>query len=298
MRQTAHIPVLLHEVVSLLDVEHDDVVVDCTLGGGGHAYVLAQKLSKDGMFIGIDLDPDALLRAQERLQDLPCTKIFVEDNYRNLSAILAAHKISRISKALIDLGLSSDQLDVSGRGFSFTKNEPLSMTFGRQATFEAEEIINDWDVENLITIFRRYGEEPFAKRIAHAIVVTREKAPIKTTSELVDVIEWALPPYILATARKRPVTRVFQALRMTVNDEYRSLTEGLDAIMAHLEEKGRIAVITFESITDRTVKRTFKQWAQEGKGSLLVKKPIVPTSEETTHNPRARSAKLRVLLKN
>jgi 16S rRNA (cytosine1402-N4)-methyltransferase len=294
---TVHTSVLLHEVVSLLDVEHDDVIVDCTLGGGGHAYVLAQKLSKDGMFIGIDLDPDALLRAQERLQDLPCTKIFVEDNYQNLSLILATHKIPFISKALIDLGLSSDQLDQSGRGFSFTKDEPLSMTFGRKATFDAQEIVNDWDEENLVTIFKQYGEEPFAKRIARAIVTSREQVAIVTTSDLVHIIEEALPRYIIKTARKHPATRVFQALRMTVNDEYQSLTLGLGAIMEHLESHGRVAVITFESVTDRTVKHTFRQWAQEGSATLLTKKPIIPSLEETERNPRARSAKLRGILK-
>ena len=295
---TVHTSVLLHEVVSLLDVEHDDVIVDCTLGGGGHAYVLAQKLSKDGTFIGIDLDPDALARGQERLKDLPCKRIFVEDNYQNLSAILAIHKIPFINKALIDLGLSSDQLDQSGRGFSFTKDEPLSMTFGRKATFDAQEIVNDWDEENLVTIFKQYGEEPFAKRIARAIVTSREQVAIVTTSDLVHIIEEALPRYIIKTARKHPATRVFQALRMTVNDEYQSLTLGLGAIMEHLESHGRVAVITFESVTDRTVKHTFRQWAQEGRATLLTKKPTIPSVEETEHNPRARSAKLRGILKN
>lgn len=296
--ETVHTPVLLHEVISLLDVKHDDVIVDCTLGGGGHAYALAQKLSRDGTFIGIDLDPDALARGQERLKDLPCRKIFVEDNYRNLSVILAMHKIQFISKALIDLGLSSDQLDQSGRGFSFTKDEPLSMTFGKKAIFNAQEILNDWDEENLVTIFKQYGEEPFAKRIARAIVTSREQNAIVTTFDLVRIIEKALPRYIVKTARKHPATRVFQALRMTVNDEYRSLTLGLSAIMEHLNSYGRVAVITFESVTDRTVKHTFRQWAQEGDATLLTKKPIIPSAEEAEHNPRARSAKLRVILKN
>lgn len=297
MRQTAHIPVLLHEVVALIDVEPDDVIVDCTLGGAGHAYALAQKLSANGTFVGIDLDPEALARAQERLKDLPCKKIFVEDNYRNLSVILAAHKIPFISKALIDLGLSSDQLDTSGRGFSFTRDEPLSMAFGKGHTFDAAEIVNTWDEENLATIFQKYGEEKFARRIAHAVVTEREKKEIRTTHEVVAVIEQALPKFILKTARKHPATRVFQALRMTVNDEYQSLTHGLDAILQHLAPQGRVAVITFESIMDRAVKHTFRQWADASIAMLLTKKPIIPGADEVVRNPRARSAKLRAILK-
>lgn len=295
---TAHTPVLLKEVVDALMVQPNDVVVDCTLGGAGHALALASKLSKDGTFVGIDLDPEALERAQERLKDFSCKKIFVESNYKNLESILKTNEIKHVDKMLIDLGLSSDQLDASGRGFSFTKDEPLSMTFGKGHTFDAAEIVNTWDEENLATIFQNYGEEKFARRIARTLVTAREKETVKTTHDLVKIIEQALPTFILKTARKHPATRVFQALRMTVNDEYPSLVEGVNAAKAALAPEGRIAVITFESIMDRAVKHSFKKWVEEGEGKVLTKKPITPTQDEIEKNPRARSAKLRVFIKN
>ncbi len=297
MTPTVHTPVLLHEVVALLNVQQNDTIVDCTLGGAGHAYALAATLSRDGLFIGIDLDRDAIGRGEGRLNGLSCKKIFVEDTYRNLGAILTAHGVDRIDKVLIDLGLSSDQLDVSGRGFSFTKDESLSMAFGQTPVFDAREIVNTWDEENLITIFRQYGEEVRAGRIARAIVHAREAQPIDTTQELVAVIEQALPSFIVKTARKHPATRIFQALRMTVNDEYQSLTEGLETIIRYLAPHGRVAVITFESVMDRVVKRAFKQWANDGIVTLLTKKPVIPSSDEIRDNPRSRSAKLRVALK-
>jgi 16S rRNA (cytosine1402-N4)-methyltransferase len=299
MKTTVHTPVLLQEVEECLNIELGDTVVDGTVGGGGHAYALASKLSSRGVFVGIDLDPQALARAQTRTESLPCKKIFVEDNYRNLETILSENGIDSVNKVLIDLGLSSDQLDVSGRGFSFTRDEPLSMVFGQKGiTFTAAEIVNEWDVENLTSIFQGYGEERSSWRIAQRIVQEREKTPIETTTQLVQVIESAIPAWKRKTARTHPATRIFQALRMAVNDEVRSLEEGLAAIAAHLAPGGRVAIITFESITDRIVKHTFRDMAEDGRGTVLTKKPIIPREREVVNNPRSRSAKLRVFEKN
>lgn len=296
--QTVHTPVLLQEVETYLDVQPGDTVVDGTVGGGGHAFALASHLSSTGTFVGIDLDTDALVRAQKQLELLSCKKVFVEDNYRNLDNILTVHSIETVDKALIDLGLSSDQLDVSGRGFSFLKDEPLSMVFGTKGIlFSAAEIVNEWDAENLTTIFQSYGEEKSAWRIAYRIVEEREKAPINTTADLVRVIESVIPAWKRKTVRTHPATRVFQALRMAVNDEFRSLEEGLAAIQGRLVPGGRVAIITFESITDRVVKHTFRKLAEEGKGTVLTKRPVTPSEEEVQKNPRSRSAKLRVFEK-
>lgn len=290
-----HESVLSQEIITGLDIRDDDTVVDATLGNGGHSYSIA-RLGKKVHIIGIDLDPDAIERSKERLKQFS-NITYVEDSFRNLDSILTHLRLSSINKALFDLGLSSNQLEESGRGFSFQKNEPLLMTFGKNHKgFTAEQIVNEWDEENIRHIIRGYGEERFAGRIAKAIVRVREVSPIKTTSKLVEVISSAIPMKN-RHGKIHPATKTFQALRITVNDELRSLEDGLTSAFNHLAPTGRIVAISFHSLEDRIVKQMFRAWSDTKLGILLTKKPITPRDEEIIRNPRSRSAKMRIIEK-
>jgi 16S rRNA (cytosine1402-N4)-methyltransferase len=291
--EEGHRSVLLHEAIEGLAVRPDDVVIDGTLGGAGHARAAAERLGKDGTFIGFDLDTDAILRAQEALADAAPRIVLVQSNFRHLKRELAERGITHIDKALFDLGWSSYQLSV-GRGFSFLRDEPLAMTYAKEgAPYTAATIVNEWEESSIADVIFGWGEERYARRIARAIVERRAERPFETTGELVDVIKAAVP------ARYRhgglhPATRTFQALRIAVNDELGALTEALNAAWELLAPGGRIAVITFHSLEDRIVKQTFLRFADNG-GERITRKPIVPSTEELAENPRARSAKLRVI---
>jgi len=293
-----HRSVLLHEAVESLSIAPNDIVVDATLGGGGHAKRIAEKLGKEGIFIGFDLDGSAIERSREALAGtLPRTHFF-QDNFRNLSAKLQEAGIPHITKALFDLGWSSYQLD-SGRGFSFLKDEPLLMTYATEIisqTLTAEKIVNEWEEGNVADVLWGWGEERYSRRIARAIAEARARKPIKTSRELAEIIANAVPR-AYRHGRIHPATRTFQALRIAVNDELGALAEGLRGAWEKLSPGGKLAVITFHSIEDRIVKQTFAAWEKEGVGLRMTKKPMSPSPEEIRENPRSRSAKLRVIEK-
>lgn len=301
MRTTSSLPVSVHEsvlfdeVLAELEVQPTDTVLDATLGGAGHFSALVKKLSRHGTIVGIDADMDAIARAREAAARLHSEAriVLAHDNFRNVERILDDAGVENIDKALFDLGWSSHHLS-SGRGFSFRANEPLLMTYGPVEGAEtAADIVNSSPEETLADIFFTYGEEQFSRPIARAIVRSRREAPILTTHALAELVASATPSWY-QHRRLHPATKVFQALRIAVNDELGALREGLEAAMARLSTGGRIAVITFHSIEDRIVKTMFRDAAHEGHGILLTKKPVVPAEHETSRNPRARSAKLRV----
>ncbi len=296
----AHIPVLLKEIIENLDIKESDVVLDGTINGGGHSEAFCEKLGKDGILVGIDQDTEALTRASERLSGYKCVISLRQENFRNLDKVLDELEIEKIDKALFDLGMSSDQLESSGRGFSFMKDEPLLMTFNpnpKEADITAKEIINNWNEENIADVIYGYGDERFARRIAKGIVEARKENEIKTTTDLVEIVKKSVPvPYRIGR-RTHFATKTFQALRTVTNDEIRSAREGVEKALNRLNKGGRVAVITFHSIEDRMVKLFFREKKVEGVCKILTKKPIVPGDEEVKQNPRARSAKLRIVEK-
>lgn len=292
---STHESVLLHEAVASLNVQPTDTVVDGTIGGAGHFSLLMKKLGREGTLIGIDADGDAITRAEAVRENTVVSPriVLAHDNFRNLGQILKNEGIPHIDKALFDLGWSSFHLS-SGRGFSFKVTEPLYMTYGEPEGVEtAAEIINSSPEETLADIFYTYGEERYSRPIAKAIVAARKKAPLLTTDDLVQAVLEGTPASY-QRQRIHPATKVFQALRIAVNDEFGAIREGLAAAIKHLQPGGRIAVITFHSLEDRIVKNLFRDAASEGEGTVVTKKPIVPGVQEVKQNPRARSAKLRV----
>jgi 16S rRNA (cytosine1402-N4)-methyltransferase len=294
-----HVPVLSNEILEALNLKQGDTVVDATVNTGGHSKKICDQLGEKGILIGIDLDSSSLLKAEENLDSAKCRVFLQQGNFRNIDSILEVAGIHEANSVLFDLGMSSNQLLESGRGFSFQKDEPILMTFKDDPSDEeltAKEIVNNWDEENIADIIYGYGEERFARRIARAIVESRKKKKVERTTDLVTIIESAVPKWY-RSKKIHCATRTFQALRIAVNDEISALREGLDKAFKALAGGGRIAVITFHSIEDRVVKKFFINLSREGKGMVVTKKPIVPTSEEVEKNPRARSAKLRVFQK-
>lgn len=294
-----HQSVLLQEVIDILDIAKDDVVVDATFGGGGHSKAICELLGSQGMLISLDADLSLIERGHQFFKSPGCMVRLVNENFRILDKVLADIGLRKADKYLFDLGLSSIQLEEGERGFSFKRNEPLVMTFAvmrDEETLTAKRIVNEWSKEHLKTIISGYGEEKFALRIAEAIVKAREQAEITTTKQLADIIYHAVPIWY-RRRRIHPATKTFQALRITVNDEIESLKIGLEKAYTHLNEGGRIAVISFHSIEDRIVKQKFKGWQKKGNGEMLTKKPITPSRKEIKENPRSRSAKLRLFKK-
>lgn len=291
-----HKPVLLNEIIEGLDVQNGDVILDATVNGGGHASEIARRFKGLVTLIGLDLDIDALSRADKNISG---KKILLNYNFRNLDQALHEAQILKVDKVLFDLGLSSDQLHNSGRGFSFQKDEPLLMTLSKTAkrdAFTAKDIVNKWDSENIAAIIKGYGEERYAKRIANHIVRRREISAIKTSAELAEIIKVAVPTKD-RFQRIHPATKTFQALRIAVNDELEALKEGLGKAFDHLNSNGRIAVISFHSLEDRIVKHFMKNLIKKKLGRTLTKKPLKAGEEETKNNPRSRSAKLRIIEK-
>jgi 16S rRNA (cytosine1402-N4)-methyltransferase len=301
MSQEIHPSVLLQEAIDVLDLQEEDIVIDATVGGAGHFSILLQKLGSEGTLIGIDADAEAISRAQavyDAAEESP-RMFLVEDNFRNIEEILDAREIPLVNKSLFDLGWSGYQLS-RGRGFSFQKDEPLLMTYGDpEAETEsgerktAADFLNSASEEVIADTLYELGEEQFSRRIAHAIVEARKQARILTTFQLVEVIKQGTPSWY-HHRRLHPATKTFQALRIYVNDELGALRDGLSAAINRTKPGGRIAVITFHSIEDRIVKHIFKDEVTKGNGSLVTKKPILPSATELSENPRARSAKLRV----
>lgn len=303
-----HTSVLFDECIENLNIKQDGIYVDGTLGGGGHASGICEKLSDKGILIGIDRDQDALNASMERLKDFPCKKYFVKSNYSNIKAVLEELGISGIDGALLDLGVSSFQLDNFKRGFSYMQDAPLDMRMNVEDSLTAEEIVNTYSAKELNQIIRKYGEERWASRISEFIVKTRKEKRLETTFELVEVIKAAIP----SAARRdgpHPAKRTFQAIRIEVNDELGQLERAVDEFCDTMAPKGRLCIITFHSLEDRIVKDIFNLRADPckcpkdlpmcvcGKTAdvkKISKKPIIASEEELELNPRARSAKLRV----
>ena len=288
-----HIPVLLKEVLSGLVIKRGEIFLDCTAGSGGHCGAVCRQLGSSVKIIAIDQDEDAISRVKEEL--FPCDGIFKVGNFRNLGRILDDTGINQPNKILFDLGLSSNQLEESHRGFSFQRNEPLLMTFEKNPLdyrSTAAGIVNGWSQEEITDILQRFGEERWARKIAEAIITERKNKPITTSQQLAELIIKIVP-----RGKIHPATKTFQALRIAVNDELNTLTEGLRQSFQRLAPNGRLAVISFHSLEDRIVKFFFKDKEKENLGKILTKKPIVPTAEEITKNGRARSAKLRIIEK-
>lgn len=299
--QSVHKTVLLQESIDGLNITGDGSgqdVVDATFGGGGHSVLLCTRYPKLKV-IALDQDKTAFLKAKDKFVGINSDIKFINSNFRDLDKVLAKEGLEKINGILFDLGLSSDQLENSLRGFSFMKDEPLHMTMKDNPSREdltAYDIVNTWSEENLATIIYGYGEERFSRKIAKAIVDARQKQNIESTFDLVRVIESAVPG-AYKRGRIHCATKTFQALRIAVNDELQALGQGLEKAFEALEKGGRMAVISFHSLEDRIVKRFFKNKEKEGKLILINKKPIVGGKEEIRNNPRARSAKLRIIEK-
>ncbi len=295
----SHKTVLTDEAIDAIAINDSSVVVDATLGSSGHAKRIIETLGSRGVFVGIDADVTAVTNGTEVLTGSACTLHLCNGNFRTIDSILEQLHIEHADAILADLGWRMEQFSGNGRGFSFQVDEPLLMTFGdpKDYVFTARDIVNEWDEENIINILRGYGEERFAGRIARHIVEARAEKPIDTTFALVAIIEAAVPAFY-KRARIHCATRTFQALRITVNDEFAALEDFIKKSVALLAPHGRLAIITFHSIEDRIVKHLFKNLAHDHIGIVHTKKPIVATPEELQANPRARSAKLRIFEKH
>lgn len=292
----SHTTVLLHETIDGLGIQPGDIVFDGTLGGGGHTAEVCKRHGTSVTMIATDRDADAIARSRDRLLAMGCEPKLVQASFRTIDEVLGTRGADRI---MLDLGISSDQLDDSGRGFTFRKSEPLEMTMHKapgEDDLTAYQIVNEWGEESIADIIYGYGEERYSRRIAKAIIEARHAGPIKTTDQLAEIISRSVPA-AYRRGRIHPATKTFQALRIAVNDELGSLTDALAKGFAALHSGGRIAVISFHSLEDRIVKRFFREKVQEGVATLITKKPIVPTDEEIKANSRSRSAKLRILQK-
>lgn len=312
MSEFHHVSVLLKETVDGLEIKPDGIYVDCTLGGGGHSEYLLSQLSDEGHLYCFDQDSRALSFAKERLQPYVDRGMvtFIKSNFRYLQEKLAEQGVSQVDGIMYDLGVSSPQLDEAERGFSYHQDAPLDMRMDQDADFSAYDVINGYSYQELVKIFYRYGEEKFSKQIARLIEKKRQQKPIETTGELVEIIKEAIP----AAARRKgghPAKRIFQAVRIAVNDELGVIEESLEQAIPLLKQGGRISVITFHSLEDRLVKNIFKEYSEvtadlppglpvipeEYQPVLkkITKKPIVADSDELEDNRRARSAKLRIV---
>ncbi len=311
MAEFHHVSVMPEETIGGLLTSRDGTYVDCTLGGAGHAARIVRCLSPAGRLIGIDQDAAAIAASRQRLDGAACRVDIVRGNFRRLEEILAELSVTAVDGVLFDLGVSSPQIDEAERGFSYMQDAPLDMRMDGTASRSAFEVVNSYSEEALARIFREYGEERWAKRIAAFIAAAREEAPVRTTGELVDVICRAIPKAVRRAAGGHPAKRVFQAIRIEVNDELGELRRTLDTAIEILNDAGRLVVITFHSLEDRIVKNKFRE-AQNpctcppdfpvcvcGKTprGRLNGKPQTPSPEELEENPRARSARLRSIEK-
>ena len=305
-----HISVLLNECLEGLNIKENGIYVDGTLGGAGHSSEILKRLSNEGRLIGIDQDTDALKAAKERLKNYS-NVTFVHSNFSSIENVLNNLNIDGVDGILMDLGVSSYQLDEGERGFSYMKDAPLDMRMNRDKDFSAYNVINEYSEEDLYRIIRDYGEEKFARRIASFIVENRQEKNIETTLELVEIIKSAIP----AKARREgphPAKRTFQAIRIEVNSELSILNKTIEDGVGKLNKGGRMAIITFHSLEDRIVKNKFRDLAvscrcpkefpvcvcgEKAKVKIISRKAIEPTKEEVEINPRSRSAKLRVIEK-
>jgi len=305
----AHKPVLLEECLKNLHIRPEGIYVDGTLGGGGHACHIAARLTEGGRLIGVDQDIDALRAATERLKEWANRTSIIQSNYRELPTVLQKFGIDKVDGILLDLGVSSYQLDTPERGFTYREDSaPLDMRMDQRQSVTAKDIVNEYSESDLYRIIRDYGEEQFAKNIAKHIVAEREKKTIETAGELTEIIRHAIPMKVRAVGG-HPAKRTFQAIRIELNRELEVLKESLDQMIDLLNPRGRLCIITFHSLEDRIVKTGFKTnenpcicpadfpvcvCGKKSKGKVITKKPILPSKEEQEENPRSKSAKLRV----
>ena len=302
-----HYSVLLNEAVAGLNIKEDGIYVDCTLGGAGHSLEILKQL-KNGKLYAFDQDNTALENAKIKLKDYADKVVFIKSNFKNLKKKLLEHGVKEVDGVLYDLGVSSPQLDTPERGFSYNYDTRLDMRMDTDAQISAYEIVNEYDYSDLVKIFYRYGEEKFSKQIARNIEKKREIKPIETTFELVDIIKESIP-----AAKRRtgghPAKRVFQAIRIAVNNELSVFEDSLEQAIDIVKKDGRISVITFHSLEDRICKQIFNSYAKRkdipknlpilpeeslAKLKIITKKPIYPTDKELEENNRSRSAKLRI----
>ena len=303
-----HKSVLLEETIEYLNVRPDGIYVDGTLGGGGHAYHVCEKLSERGRYIGIDQDRAAIAAASERLAPFKDRVTIVRNNYENMDLVLKELEISGVDGILLDLGVSSYQLDTLERGFSYKEDTVLDMRMDDRQEMTAKDIVNGYSEGDLFRIIRDYGEDKFAQNIAKHIVEARKKAPIETTGELVEIIKAAIPARVRMNGG-HPAKKTFQAIRIELNRELDVLEYSLDKMIDLLNPGGRLCIITFHSLEDRIVKVNFKRnenpctcppgfpvcvCGKVSKGKVITKKPVLPSEEELIENKRAKSAKLRV----
>ena len=303
-----HSSVMLYETVDGLSVRPDGIYMDGTLGGGGHSEEILKRLSSSGHLYGIDKDGDAIAAAKERLLKYEDRLTIVRGDYGDYETLLMPYGVKKFDGILLDLGVSSFQLDTAERGFSYRFDAPLDMRMDTRQEKTVKDIVNGYTEEELANVLYRYGEEPFARNIARAIVRAREKEPVETTLQLSGIISQAVPAKVRSKGG-HPAKQSFQALRIEVNGELETLKNTLSGMIDHLKPKGRIAVISFHSLEDRIVKQTFKDaedpcicppdfpvcvCGRKPKGKCVGRKPIVPSEQECIDNPRAKSAKLRI----
>ena len=309
-----HVSVLLEETIDSLDIKPDGIYVDGTLGGAGHAYQVCKRLDPDGRFIGIDQDKDAIAAATKRLEEFGDKVTIVRNNYCNMKYELENLGISKVDGILLDLGVSSYQLDDPERGFSYKNPDaPLDMRMDDRQTLTAAHIVNEYDEMNIYRIIRDYGEDKFAKNIAKMICKERQKKAIQTAGDLNEIICAAIPAKVQKNINGHPAKKTFQALRIEINRELEVLSESLNTMIDLLDEGGRLSVITFHSLEDRIVKTIFKEnenpctcppsfpmcvCGKKPKGKVITRKPIVPSEEEMEANSRSKSSKLRVFEKH
>lgn len=292
-----HITVLQAEAVDYLRVSAGKTIVDATLGSGGHAREIIQRL-QTGTFIGLDIDPQAIADNQALKTNTSVKVTLVNQSFRNIADVLSSLHIETVDGILADLGWRSEQFADSGRGFSFAADEPLLMTLGDPTdyAFTAADIVNEWSAESIANVLYGYAQERYSRRIARALVEQRANEPITTTAELATLVEHAVPA-AYRRGKTHPATKTFQALRIAVNDEFAALEEFIPQAFTCLAPGGRLAIISFHSLEDRIVKHTFRSLAHDHAGEIITKKPVVATASETASNPRSRSAKLRVIEK-
>ena len=293
-----HITVLQTEAIEALNLNPQSVVIDATYGGGGHGRLICEQLGSQGIYIGIDADETAFSTNPIDTKKFKPEIHLIHSNFAKLDEILSSLHINSANAILADLGWRTDQFTDGNKGFSFQSEEPLFMTYGNPESylFTAYDLVNDWEEENIANVLYGYGDERHSRRIARAIVIARQKKPIELSNELASIIADSLPKFRYQGGI-HPATKSFQAIRIAVNDELKSLERFLEQSANHLAPEGRLVVISFHSIEDRIVKLKFKELAETGEFKILTKKPIIAGVDELKSNPRARSAKLRIIEK-